>query len=781
MDNTLIIIFFPFAAALIIPWFAERFRKQAAWFAMTAPIVSTSALFDLYGEWAAGGQKTITRVISWVPAANVEISFMVDGLSLMWGLLVAGMGALIVLYSHWYLHPHESLGRYYGFLIAFMGSMLGVVFSDHLISLFIFWELTSITSFFLIGFWSDRDASNYGATKAILITGSGGLAMLGGFLLLGDMAGEWRLSQLALAPAIADQISWGVFLLIILGAATKSAQWPFHIWLPNAMEAPTPISAFLHSATMVKAGIYLLSRFYPILGAHPAWGYVVTGFGMTTMVAGGLLSLRAHDLKAILAYGTISQLGLIVTFLGYGGKGAIIGATLHLYNHAAAKAAMFMTVGIIDHEAGTRDVRRLGHLRKWMPKTHILAVIAALSLIGIPPMGGFITKEMLYEASLHPGGPGSWAWFWPYLTVLAGVFTALYHLRFLSEPYWQAAAGEAPRHPHDPPMGMLAAPAILVVLALAFGLAPGLIENTIVAPAAQATLGDKAPVELHLALWHGVNTPLIMSVITVALGLALYFGFAHVETALDAAARAWGRAPAPNRIYDGFVHWLRDGTWEILLLVQDGNLRRYMRWMMVLPTAAVLYLAWQMDWGANIFPRGFAGASFLLVVVAVMIMASALATALFQRRIPAILALGTMGYAISGLYLLLKAPDLAITQIMVESASVVLFLLVFYYLPELEPVRVSPARKMRDWGIAVGLGLCTTLVMAAAMNTHKFRTIADYFMRTSKPVAGFKNVVNAIIVDYRAYDTLGEITVLVIAGIAIYALLRLVGDMKCDH
>ena len=781
MDNTFIIVFFPFAAALIIPWFAERFRKGAAWFAMVAPLVSTWALIDLYGEWAAGGQQTFTRAIAWVPAANVEISFMVDGLSLLWGFLVAGMGALIVLYSHWYLHAHEALGRYYGFLIAFMGSMLGVVFADHLISLFIFWELTSITSFFLIGFWSDRDASNYGATKAILITGSGGLAMLGGFLLLGDVAGEWRLSQLVLMPDIASQVSLGVFLLIILGAATKSAQWPFHIWLPNAMEAPTPISAFLHSATMVKAGIYLLSRFYPILGAHPAWGYVVTGFGMTTMIAGGMLSLRAYDLKAILAYGTISQLGLIVTFLGYGGKGAIIGATLHLYNHAAAKAAMFMTVGIIDHEAGTRDVRLLGNLKKLMPKTHVLAVIAALSLVGIPPMGGFITKEMLYEVSLHPGGPGSWSWFWPYLTVFAGVFTALYHLRFLSEPYWQAAEGEAPKHPHDPPMGMLAAPAILVVLALAFGLAPGLIENAIVAPAASATLGGGAKVELHLALWHGVNMPLIMSIITMALGLALYFGFAHVKRVLDAAARAWGKAPAPNRIYDGSIDWLRNSTWEILLLIQDGNLRRYMRYMMVLPTACVLHLVWRMDWGTNVFPQGFAGASFLLLVIALMIMGAALATALFKRRIPAILALGTMGYGIAGLYLLLKAPDLALTQIMVESASVVLFLLVFYYLPELKPVPASSVKKMRDWGIAIGLGVCTTLVMAAAMNTHKFRTIADYFMRTSKPVAGFKNVVNAIIVDYRGYDTLGEITVLVIAGIAVYALLRLVGEMKCDH
>ncbi len=781
MDNTLIIVFFPFLAALVVPLLANRFRKGAAWFAMAAPLVSAWALCGLYREWAAAGQRTITRVIPWVPAANVEISFMVDGLSLMWGFLVAGVGALIVLYSHWYLHAGEALGRYYAFLIAFMGSMLGVVFSNHLISLFIFWELTSITSFFLIGFWSEKKASNYGATKAILITGSGGLAMLGGFLLLGDATGEWRLSQLVLAPEPARHVSLGVFVLIILGAATKSAQWPFHIWLPNAMEAPTPISAFLHSATMVKAGIYLLSRFYPILGAHPAWGYVVTGLGMTTMIAGGLLSLRAHDLKAILAYGTISQLGLIVTFLGYGGRGAIVGATLHLYNHAAAKAAMFMTVGIIDHEAGTRDVRLLGNLRRLMPRTHILALLAALSLIGVPPLGGFITKEMLYEASLRPGGPGSWGWFWPWLTLFAGVFTALYHLRFLGEPYWKAAEGEAPRHPHDPPWGMLAAPAILVLLALLFGLAPGVIENAVVAPAAAATLGGGERLELHLGLWHGVNAPLIMSIVTMALGVGLYLRFARVRAALDAIARAWGNAPTPEKAYNGFIDWLRHGTWEVLLLIQDGNLRRYMRWMLVVPTAVILYAVSSMKWGEDVFPGTFAGASLLLVVISLMTMGAALATALFRRRIPAILALGTMGYSISGLYLLLKAPDLALTQIMIESASVVLFLLVFHYLPELQPARLSPARKMRDWGIAVALGACAALGMAAVMNTHQFRTIADYFMRTSKPVAGFKNVVNAIIVDYRGYDTLGEITVLVIAGIAIYAIVRLAGDAKWDH
>ncbi len=775
MDYIRIAVFFPFLTAVAVPFFADRMKKGAAWFAMAGPVVSLYALYQLYGVWQAGGRKALIYTISWVPSANIEISFLVDGLSLLWGFLVAGMGLLIVLYSNWYLHHHEALGRYYGWLIAFMGSMLGVVFSDHLISLFIFWELTSITSYFLIGFWSEREASIYGAQKALLITGGGGLAMLGGFLLLGQASGEWQLSALIARPGVAGTVSMAAFVLILIGAATKSAQWPFHIWLPNAMEAPTPISAFLHSATMVKAGIYLLSRFYPILGEHPAWGYLVIGLGMTTMIAGGLLALRAHDLKAILAYGTISQLGLIVTLLGYGGEEAIIGSTLHLYNHAAAKAAMFMVVGIIDHETGTRDVRLLGYLGHKMPRTHALAVLAAVSLIGIPPMGGFITKEMLYEVSLDPGGPGSWGAFWPGLTLAAGVITALYHLRFLGAPFWTKAEGESPRPGHDPSIGMLAAPAILVLLAISFGVAPGLIQDSFIAPAAAATLGASKPLELHLALWHGVNTPLLMSIATIALGVALYAGFGPVAKILDGAARLWRMGPGPNKIYDGTLILLKECSWPMLLTLQDGNIRRYLRWTMMAPTVLLLYAGAKMNWAPDAWPD-LSGFTFLAAVICTLVALSAIATAVFPRRIPAIIGLGTTGYAIAGLYIVLKAPDLALTQIMIESATVVLFLLVFWYLPELKPVPRPKSRAVRDWAISIFIGATVAAGLVLAMNSHHRRTIADYFMQTSKPLAGFKNVVNAIIVDYRSYDTLGEITVLVISGIAIYAMMRIVGS-----
>lgn len=746
---------------------------------MAGPVVSLFALYHLYVQWQAGGEKALKYSISWVPTAHIEVAFLVDGLSLLWGILVAGMGLLIVLYSHWYLHHDEALGRYYGWLIAFMGSMLGVVFSDHLISLFIFWELTSITSYFLIGFWSDREASNYGALKALLLTGGGGLAMLAGFLLLGQANGEWHISTLIAIPGVTGSVSTASFVLILLGAATKSAQWPFHIWLPNAMEAPTPISAFLHSATMVKAGIFLLSRFYPILSGHPLWGYLVIGLGMTTMITGGLLSLRAWDLKAILAYGTISQLGLIVTFLGYGGEEAIIGSTLHLYNHAAAKAAMFMVVGIIDHETGTRDVRRLSYLGQKMPRTHFFAVLAAISLIGIPPMGGFITKEMLYEVSLHPSGPGTWGAFWPALTLGAGIITALYHLRFLGAPFWTKAEFPSPKPGHDPSWGMLAAPAILVLLAISFGVTPGLIQDRFIAPAAAATLGAGSHPEVHLALWHGINTPLLMSIVTVAAGLGLYLALGAVLRILDASARAWRLGPGPNKVYDGTLYLLRECSWPLLLSLQDGNLRRYLRWTIVVPTLLIVYAGFRLEWKPDVWPLPHE-VTVLAAVVCALISLSAIATAVFPARIPAILALGTAGYAIAGLYVVLKAPDLALTQIMIESASVVLFLLVFWYLPEL---RFSPRPKSRavfDWALSIFVGGAAAAGMALVMNSHYKRTIADFFMETSKPMAGFKNVVNAIIVDYRGYDTLGEITVLVISGMAIYAMMRIVGSFMTD-
>ncbi|MFQ5895114.1 MAG: hydrogen gas-evolving membrane-bound hydrogenase subunit E [Nitrospinota bacterium] len=807
MADTLLIVFFPFLAAALMP-LVERLHRQAiAFYALIAPLLCLLSLIRLYGRWSPQAGRlggTLRYSLPWVVPGPlpVQLSFLVDGLSLMWGFLVAGMGLLIVLYSHWYMAPghragaesptpsepplesgaqlsglpargrvapEEALGRFYGWLLAFMGSMLGVVLADNLVSLFVFWELTSLTSFFLIGFWSEREASNYGATKAVLITGGGGLALLGGFILLNQGTGSWELSELLAHPRPEAVTPW-VFALILLGAATKSAQLPFHIWLPNAMEAPTPVSAFLHSATMVKAGIYLLARFYPLMGGHPWWGYAVPALGMATMIAGGLLALRAHDLKAILAYSTVSQLGLIVTFLGWGGEAAVLGGTLHLLNHAAAKAGLFMLVGIVEHETGTRDVRELGGLRKSMPRTHLLALVLAASLTGIPPLGGFLTKEMLYESSLHTGGA------WPYWTLLAGFLTALYHLRLVGVPFWEDRGGRPPKHPHDPPRGMLLAPAALALLAILFGIAPGLIEGSIVEPAASATMGWGRPVEADLALWHGFNLPLLMSALTLALGGAVYLRLAAVEGAVGGAARAWGRGPTFNRIYDGTIRLAVRYSWPSLLLVQHGFLRRYLAWMILAFLVLVGVMGTQLGWRLGSLP-GPLRVGFLPAVVCVLLWGAAFATALFRHRLSAILALGLTGYLTAGLYLLLKAPDLALTQIMIESMTVILFLLVFWFLPELHPAPNSTLRRARDWAVAGAMGATVTALTALAMNTRHLGlgTVADYFMQTSYRLAGFKNVVNAVIVDYRGYDTLGEITVLAVAGVAIYALMRLAG------
>tara|TARA_Y100000588_G_scaffold275959_1_gene292308 strand:- start:381 stop:2597 length:2217 start_codon:yes stop_codon:yes gene_type:complete len=735
-------------------------------------------LFYIYRDWTLAGHKILKYEIPWVPDAGINISFIVDGLSVFWAFLIIIMSFLVILYSNWYLSKKEDLSRYYSLLIAFMGSMIGVVFSNHLISLFVFWELTSITSFFLIGFWFQKPESNYGATKAILITGSGGILMLGGFLLLANSTGEWEISNLI---SSANSLHVGSFatLLIILGAVTKSAQWPFHIWLPNAMEAPTPISAFLHSATMVKAGIFLLSRFYPILSGEFLWVYLVPSLGIMTMISGGLLSLRSNDLKGILAYGTISQLGMLTTFIGLGGIESITGSTLHLYNHAAAKAGMFMVIGIIDHECGTRDVRKLSNLKESMPICHILLLVCALSLMGTPPTGGFITKEMLYTVSLKFGTNNFSSFGLPLLILVGGIITVLYHLRLVGEVFWKKKNVKPPKNPHDPSFGFLIAPIILTFFVLIFGIFPGLFENETFHLAIMSTMGKGITNHIHFKLWHGFNLELLMSTIALSLGILCYVKFDKInffQNLLSKKIHIFG----PDRIYNAFINHVEKGTWKYLLLIQSGNLKKYLRWMWIAPILTIFYVCLNLNWNKIIISSHTIEINFSLALC-LLISISALGTGLIRKRIPAILTLGITGYAISGLFLILKAPDLALTMIMIETASVALFLLVFYHMPDSSPEKNTTSKKMRDWGISISIGATVCIGMFLSMTSKEFSTISTYFLETSKPLAGFKNVVNAIIVDYRGYDTLGEITVLVIAGIAISAIIQIMRKFNCDH
>ena len=776
--KTIFLIFFPFFISIIIPSLIRTNKKIASWYAAAIPIVSMLNLFFIYQEWIASGYKTLKYEIPWVPAADIKISFIVDGLSIFWAFLIVTMSFLVILYSNWYMSKKEDLSRYYSLLIAFMGSMIGVVFSNHLISLFVFWELTSITSYFLIGFWYKKSESNYGATKAILITGSGGILMLGGFLLLGNTTGEWEISKLIL-NANSIQISSFATLLIILGAVTKSAQWPFHIWLPNAMEAPTPISAFLHSATMVKAGIFLLSRFYPILSGELVWDSLVPFFGLMTMISGGILSLRSYDLKGILAYGTISQLGMLITFIGLGGIESITGSTLHLYNHAVAKAGMFMVIGIIDHECGTRDIRKLGNLKESMPICHFLLLICAFSLMGTPPMGGFITKEILYTVSLNYGTNSFISLGLPILVLFGGIITVLYHLRLVGEVFWKKKAENPPKKPHDPSFGFLAAPLVLTLFVLIFGILPNLFENKIFNATIISTLGQGINEGIHIKLWHGFNIELLMSAIALGGGIICYLKFDKINLLMNFFSRNFYFF-GPDRIYNAFVNHVEKRTWKYLLLIQSGNLRKYLRWMWIAPIITIFYIALSLDWSKIKISSYTIEVNFSLTLC-LFISISALGTALTKKRIPAILTLGVTGYAIAGLFLILKAPDLALTMIMIETASVALFLLVFHHIPESSPEVITLSRKIKDWLISITIGTAVCIGMFLSMTTKELNTISTYFLETSKPLAGFKNVVNAIIVDYRGYDTLGEITVLVIAGISISAIIQIMRKFNCDH
>ena len=776
--KTIFLVFFPFLVSITNPFLIRRNSKIASWYATAVPIISILNLYFLYQDWIKSGHKTLTYEIAWVPAADIKASFIVDGLSIFWGFLIVTMSLLVILYSNWYMSKKEDLARYYSLLIAFMGSMIGVVFSNHLISLFIFWELTSVTSFFLIGFWYEKSKSNYGATKAILITGGGGILMLGGFLLLGNSTGEWEIANL-ISNANSIQVSSFVVLLIIIGAATKSAQWPFHIWLPNAMEAPTPISAFLHSATMVKAGIFLLSRFYPILHGQEVWDFLVPTIGLMTMISGGILSLRSYDLKGILAYGTISQLGMLITFIGIGGLESIMGSTLHLYNHAAAKASMFMIIGIIAHECGTRDIRKLGNLKGSMPICHFLLLICAFSLMGIPPMGGFITKEMLYTVSLNYGENVITSFGLPILVLFGGIITVLYHLRLVGEVFWKQKNEKPPKKPHDPSFGFLTAPIILSLFVLIFGIFPNLFENKTFLAAVMSTLGEGITEGTHFKLWHGFNIELLMSTIALGLGFICYLKFDKIDSFMNFLSKNFCFF-GPDRIYNASVNNVEKRTWKYLLLIQNGNLRSYLRWMWIAPVIAISYIALSLDWDKIKISVHTIEANFS-IALCLLISISALGTALIKKRIPAILTLGITGYTIAGLFLFLKAPDLALTMIMIETASVALFLLVFYHIPDSSPEATSLSKKIKDWIISISIGTAVCIGMFLSMTTKEFNTISSYFLETSKSLAGFKNVVNAIIVDYRGYDTLGEITVLVIAGIAISAIIKIMRKFNCDH
>ncbi len=710
---------------------------------------------------AAG--EVLRFAYDWVPSLGISLSFLVDGLSLTFALLISGIGAVVALYSSVTLAGHVHFGRFVFYLLFFMCAMLGLVLADNLITLFVFWELTSVASYLLIGFNHDSAKSRRSALQALLVTGGGGLALLAGFILLGNAAGSYELSEIiAMGDAIRDHALYlPIFILILAGAFTKSAQLPFHFWLPNAMAAPTPVSAYLHSATMVKAGIYLLARVHPTLSGTEVWLWTLTLFGAATAVFASLLALRQTDLKLALAYTTLMALGTLTMFLGSGVTIAIAAAVTFLIVHSFYKAALFLVVGIIDYRAGTRETAQLGGLARAMPITAVIAGAAALSMAGFPPFLGFIGKELKYEGAL---AVASEPLFVAGAAVLANALMVAVAGIVALKPFFGRQL-DTPKIPREAPLFMWIGPLVLAVLGLLFGLMPGLISASLVQPAVTAISG--APETVKLALWHGLNVPLLLSVVTFGLGAAIYLGHQWLRGVL---VRLEQRLPASaDEMWDRFLDALKGfAAWQTRLL-QGGILRRYLFVVfatLTLGGGATLFAADAVRW-----PALLPDFTIKHLLVLGMIAVGTIMTVFAGSRLAAICALGVVGMGVALIFVIFGAPDVAITQLLVETLVVILVAVVMLRLPGLERDRLRGAR-IADAALAVALGVVVTVTLLSVLEVPLDRSVTDYFEVKSLPEAFGRNIVNVILVDFRALDTFGEIAVVVVAALGAYVLIK---------
>ncbi len=751
-------------------------RRAAAALVAGGVALAVVALLLLQAPAVFAGQ-VVHAAAEWVPAIGLDADLRLDGLALMFALLISGIGVLIVIYAAFYLRAGpggDPAGKFFSQLMLFMAAMLGIALSDNVLLLVVFWELTSVSSFLLVGYWGSHPKkgpdARAGARMALAVTGGGGLVMLAGMVLLGDIAGTFSISALlTLGPQVqADPRYPLALVLILVGCFTKSAQLPFHFWLPEAMAAPTPVSAYLHSATMVKAGLFLMMRLYPVLGGSGLFEAIVASVGLLTMLFAASVALFRHDLKALLAYSTVSHLGLITFLIGLATPMSAVVAVFHILNHAAFKAALFMCAGIVDHETGTRDLRRLGGLMSMLPVVGTLSIIAAAAMAGIPPFNGFISKEMMLDEALHAGGRiwGSFGWLVPVLATLGGLASMAYSLRLVHDLFFNGPPRDMPvAQPHAPPWGMQAPVLLLVGVCIAVGLLPMTLAGPMVALAAGAMLGAPAPV-FSLALWHGLNLPLLMSAIAVAGGAALYFGLAagrrlHRHEAVGLSAKA---------VFTLGVDRLFGLAGRFTMRLENGSLQRYAGWMVAL---AIVLAAWPFFDG----PLPGTGERVLLPATPLALMLWAILVAVcvalvrgHHQRFLAVVLTGVVGLITALSFLGFSAPDLALTQLSVEVVSTVLLLMGLALLPPLTPRESSRGRKLRDAVLAIGGG-AGIATLAWLVMTRDHDSIAWYFLAHSLPAGGGSNVVNVILVDFRGYDTFGEITVLGIAGVGVLALM----------
>jgi multicomponent K+:H+ antiporter subunit A len=771
-----LLVALPFLGSVVAALLPAKARTTAATWAALVALACAVQIALLYPEVRDG--VVIREAYPWLPAAGLEFVIRIDGFAWMFAMLVTGIGALVALYARYYMSPDDPVPRFFSLFLAFLGAMLGIVVSGNLVQLAVFWELTSLVSFLLIGYWHHRADARRGARMSLAVTGAGGLCLLAGVLLIGHIVGSHdldvvlgageRLRTHALYPA--------ALVLVLIGALTKSAQFPFHFWLPHAMAAPTPVSAYLHSATMVKAGVFLLARLWPALAGSEPWFWIVSGAGAATLVLGAYLAMFQNDLKRLLAYSTISHLGLITLLLGLNSRLAAVAAVFHIINHATFKASLFMAAGIIDHETGTRDIRRLNGLVHAMPFTVTLALVASAAMAGVPLLNGFLSKEMFFAETVFIAAHPVVQKVLPFVATLAGVFAVVYALRFSADIAFGKPSTDLPRAPHEPPRWMRWPVEVLVLICLIVGVAPAWSIGPILEISARPVVVHLP--EYDLAVWHGFNAPFAMSLVALVVGTIAYRwlgpridrgeiarpplvgrldgrrAFASALTGLEAFARRLTRWTSTTRLQT-----------QILALV-----------IVTLAVALVTVLGYAFHWG----DRQRVPATLDFVLLWGIGIACALGAAFQSKfhRLAALIMLGGAGLVTCLTYAWFSAPDLALTQLAVEVVTTILFLLGLRWLPKPAPevgrrlgIRAS-ARRTRDVMIAIAAGVGMAALSYAMLTRQAPQSIAPYFLAHAVPDGGGHNVVNVMLVDFRSFDTMGEISVLGAVALAVYALLR---------
>jgi multicomponent K+:H+ antiporter subunit A len=752
----------PFLGALL-PGLMIRAGRDACAAVSGSVTLLALVLLALQAPAVLSGEVVQTR-IDWLPALGLNANFFLDGLGLLFAGLILGIGLLIIIYARFYLAKSDPMGQFYTYLMLFKGAMVGIVLSDNILLLLIFWELTSLSSFLLIGYWKHLPEGRQGARMALAVTGGGGLCLIAGMLILGGIVGSYDLTVILEQKDLIQASDWYLpaLILILLGAFTKSAQFPFHFWLPHAMAAPTPVSAYLHSATMVKAGLFLLARLWPVLAGTPEWFWIVTTAGLVTMVMTAKIALFKDDLKALLAFSTVSHLGLITMLLGFGTKAAATVAVFHIINHATFKAALFMTAGIVDHEAHTRDLRRLGGLRHLMPITFTIALLASLSMAGIPPLNGFLSKELMLEEAAQTVWMTPWAM--GVLATLGALFSVAYSFRFLAHGFLGPVRSDYPHTPHDPGPGLWGAPALLALMVVVIGLFPMVTAAWLVDVAASAVTGEA--VTTKITHWHGLEAAALwMSLAAVGGGLMALGAYPRLRRIWDATPR-----PEAKPIFDALIETLAAIARSLTDALHNSSLSRAVAVAVLAIAAATL---WAFSGGSHVTgSRTLLPVDPLILALWAVMVIGALAVPFFHRdRVVALVLTGVVGLLIAPLFAFFSAPDLALTQISVEVVTILLMLLALNFLPKATPVESLPLRRLGDAAVAgiAGLGI-GWLAYAMMTRAPAFDPISAFHLAQSKPGAGGTNAVNTIIVDFRGYDTFGEIIVLGIAALIIYAL-----------